>query len=546
MLQRTLKRLTQSWNRDGPRLSAEAPEEQNPPISTPPPAPPAPPATTTGRRQYPDTIPTQTTTLCQPTNDPPRDVDTEPIVQTSAFLALPLDIVSLVLDYLDLRDRIALSLTTRGLRHLSPPVARTHTVRATKAAICVSKIYKRIMPFKYRVPLTYTRPCPYCGQPLCPPTCGSALFLDSLSGIFYPASLYKTRRARLACPRESAIHNFSTHVYLTIWCAHHRCPRDLFADTRQPPDEDIEVGSRLFVTENWRWWLVPQYYRQFYAATWLAGERHDYSHLAVSRTAASSNRKSGVVNSATGVSGTVGDDSNNTGQLAPLYERFVYVMWCMHCCRPLVMMDMTSWRLQLPFRSFCGCNEGGTAMPGCRRCGVVTVKFTAVQAFEVFSDRGDIDRSSGIHPGPKYEIPRVLFLATECKRVQDSRTSIPERVRIVPRDAAAANAALAIVRGVKVVMPPPPPRLGVPQLPYEIVKKVMEQLQADGGGFAACLPAYRASYCFLKGGANGQPVEAEELVELATAAARYEYGRGPGSGYPDADNLTPFYFLAQR
>ncbi|KAK6350954.1 hypothetical protein TWF718_004134 [Orbilia javanica] len=197
------------------------------------------------------------------------DVDHDPTPlppQLSPILRVPREVLLLFLDYLGFEDTLALSLTTRGLYYLTPSKAFPN--RPLEA--CVSKMYRSFLPKPPTTPTDYGH-CSYCFYPLCPPTCPTALILDSRTGIFYPPYLFPFRTATVApttgfsespnCSSKHFIRSASpsnpkwdnTNIklaherpwktvdddkdppgtdstrtsYKTIWCDHHRCPPDL-------------------------------------------------------------------------------------------------------------------------------------------------------------------------------------------------------------------------------------------------------------------------------------------------------------------------------
>ncbi|KAK6337958.1 hypothetical protein TWF696_001431 [Orbilia brochopaga] len=483
------------------------------------------------------------------------------IVQSGPFTKLSLDLLNVILDYLCLRDRIALSLTCKGLQHIAPlPAGYVDSgtyPQALQESVCVSKVTSRLLPPPPDPKVRRRRHrCPYCTHKLCPPTCSSALILDSGTGIFYPPSLYPVHCARFYYatnpPRRPPVEQFANYIYSTIWCEHHRCPRELFSQQQLRITPGKSTGPARFLEEyhhNGHWGATARrpYHQCFYAPSWLVGEKAEYvPPVRTMRTRGDQDvdsreqleslrqqRHIPVLN------GDKNAQSQNPplgeGWLQPVHERFVYELWCTHCCRPLVLPPgQRSWGLHLAFLSYCGCNESATAMPGCRRCGVVTVKFTLVEVFDLFRSGMESMRDE------MRTMSHRLFLATECRRSYAPNGSLSiEKERIVPADPVAAAAALRIVRGEdRIILPPPPPRLGVPQLPYVIIRRILELLLEDGKDPAAVqgyCRALQASYCFLKGYCGGTAVGGAALARLQE---RYVYSGGVSWPMPLAGEMV--------
>ncbi|KAK6512568.1 hypothetical protein TWF481_001453 [Arthrobotrys musiformis] len=133
--------------------------------------------------------------------------------------------------------------------------------------------------------------CSYCLERLCPPTCATALFLDSRTGIFFPASLYPVNDATAAPTQrflrtttlnerftgyweyqgqyyEPEYANSPDHkgklrqkpVYKTIWCEHHRCPASLISHNSSIKNPSL--GSyRFFQDHENSPWLKGQMWK---------------------------------------------------------------------------------------------------------------------------------------------------------------------------------------------------------------------------------------------------------------------------------------------
>ncbi|EWC43851.1 hypothetical protein DRE_07295 [Drechslerella stenobrocha 248] len=213
------------------------------------------------------------------------------------LLNLSIDILAMVIEYLSFRDIVALSLTTKGFRHLNrqlPATTSTPPPSPGNEAMCSAKIHQRFLPPR---PQNFSQNCPYCRHELCPPTCSTALFLDTATGIFFPAALYPLYKAHFKYDTANGKHEsvlsvnsvnkrgsfiesqrnslilahgaYKRHsstltvkpmecMYSTIWCEHHRCPKDLFA--QKPLFESNENdGGEKFLQEydnDQRWKLT--------------------------------------------------------------------------------------------------------------------------------------------------------------------------------------------------------------------------------------------------------------------------------------------------
>ncbi|KAK6542123.1 hypothetical protein TWF694_007890 [Orbilia ellipsospora] len=266
--------------------------------------------------------------------------DDNNIHQDAQFLHLPADILNLILEYLSYRDLIALSLSTKTLRYLSPTENRSQDLHKEEAACC-NRIHQRFLsppPPKSRVFTLPSPPlqCPYCTHPLCPPSCPTALFLDSRTGAFYPSQLYPIHLAILKSsktPPKSLLKNGGIPPgrfgYSTIWCQHHRCPRDLFTN------RNTSSGAKRFLddysrTSTSKWALVHHSKSLGY---WLH-PRWRVGHKPPSKPTNSSLR-------GTTTTPIITDDSENkerkkggdsSGEdLIPVHEKIDYTTYCLHC-----------------------------------------------------------------------------------------------------------------------------------------------------------------------------------------------------------------------
>ncbi|KAK6523511.1 hypothetical protein TWF281_001492 [Arthrobotrys megalospora] len=508
--------------------------------------------------------------------------------QEPPFFALSLDILSLILQYLTFRDRVSLSLSTKGLRHLCPPVAPSKSESDISRARCITRIHRRIFTPQSHYTPSNPHKCPYCSHALCPPTCSTALLLDSATGIFYPSSLYPIHLAAFKYSKQTP--TSASWQYSTIWCLHHRCPRDTTL-TQKPPlltsltssassslssssIQKISTGSDRFLaeyenTQTFASLNKKQYHLCFSSPSWLTGYKPEYELPArVIKT-----RRGDDISSDLKLAGVqkygyldeierkaVVDSENGEGKarvikgwLQPCYERVCYESICLHCYKPLGMASKSLWTLDFPY--YCDCNgqahgseddipdtqaAGPSSaadtdttqaakkkrLPGCKLCGTSTVKFTLVEVFDLLREKISLTKS-----GLRQKYYR-LFLATECIILPpppSSRASAMtiEKERIYPLSVAQSNTYLSIVRGLVgkdyVIRPlPPPPEFGITDLPYPVLRRVLEILLEEMETVYTYYQAMQSSYIFLKAYYRG-PLGRGTLERLQE---RYTYSRG--------------------
>ncbi|KAF3173310.1 hypothetical protein EYR41_009973 [Orbilia oligospora] len=546
---------------------------------------------------------------------PPQwdDYDMDPGAKSDhkpPILNLSIDILALVIEYLSFRDIISLSLTTKGFRHLRPEPASNPSsaplsppLSPGNEALCSARIHQRFLAHKSSQ--TSTEKCPYCAHDLCPTSCSSALFLDTQTGIFFPASLYNKNKALFKysaefTKRETALltpnkreslhlgHNkresFMGHskresllispkrqstmmhmaintpkpvefVYSTIWCEHHRCPRDLLAqkNTFNNAGEDIANGAGKFLLEynnELRWERARRDRGPRYSlwTRWLVGYKSD-TQAQIQRTASvagSAPRRKSIIPwldsqpvpsggstrrkslipwldrdrepsltppppPGVGSGGSGGrrkslfswldkfkDPSELEGakQPDPVYERSFYETYCLHCLRPLRMQG-ASRGLHSHWQGLsCECRTASHAIGGgCRRCGVASVRFTLIETFDKIWEK-KMDKAEGAIKNQSY----WLFVATECEIIRAAGPgALVETKRLRPRNPIAAAKALDTVRGYEIVPLPNFSPVGLQDLPYEVLRRIvdylrdMETFQRDPHFWAM-----QATYCFPK------------------------------------------------
>ncbi|KAJ6256453.1 hypothetical protein Dda_8954 [Drechslerella dactyloides] len=494
------------------------------------------------------------------------DYDSEHIVELDYYdnraplLNLSIDILAMIIEYLSFRDIIALSLTTKGFRHLNrqlPSTTSTPPPSPGNEALCSARIHQRFLPPR---PRNYTEKCPYCLHPLCPPTCSSALFLDTATGIFFPGSLYPLHKAHFryttapskhepaltvaAPPKrgsfiESQRNSFilshgaykrnsanlaskpPDYMYSTIWCDHHRCPRDLLTQ-KKSYDINGNNGVEKFLQEyhneqRWKQARRDRGPRYQLWARWLVGHKSEPPPPLPSPPSISGSRKSIVPwfdrdrdssqptppPSASSGSHRKSlfswldrfkdfDDLEATKQPEPVYERCFYESFCYHCLRP-VKVPLASKGLHSNWSgSTCDCISPG--LPGgCRRCGVTSIRFTLIEVFDKIYKQIPEEDTGAVKQQSYW-----LFLATDCEIAPATGPGASiEPQRLVPRNHITAWQSLDIVRGYDLTPLLEPPSVGLQDLPYPVLRQIVEYL-CDGETRDPHFWAMQSTYCFPK------------------------------------------------
>ncbi|KAK6531145.1 hypothetical protein TWF281_007969 [Arthrobotrys megalospora] len=422
----------------------------------------------------------------------------EAAAQVPAFLNVPIDILVLFLDYLHNRDLIALSLTTKKLRWVRPaveppedplnnldhilripPTVKARLEQQRKAeALCSRRTHQRFLPPSRNL----HDKCPYCAHPLCPPSCPTALFLDTRTGIFYPAQLYRTNKAvfkyctgviqklffKPQTPtRPDGDDRLQRIVYSTIWCEHHRCPRDLFSQSNCTSSQ-FSGGAQRFLGEytpsgqlQWRTAGCSKELGHWIHGRWRVG----YKLLDL--------------------------NTLNTASKVPVHEAFYYASLCLHCLHAATYQMIGS--IPTPVEYSCSCEYAGNRR-GCSRCGATSVKFTRIEVFDLPDNR-------------RQSLPREgfwLYLAIDYKPSLSTNPRSSEPRRLYPANPQKAEKLLSIVRGFTIIpLPPPTPKIRLQDLPYPILRQIVLTLTPqdplkfvkfeDSDYFCLC-----ASYCFIK------------------------------------------------
>ncbi|KAK6512567.1 hypothetical protein TWF481_001452 [Arthrobotrys musiformis] len=275
--------------------------------------------------------------------------------------------------------------------------------------------------------------CSYCSHKLCPPTCPSALILDHRTGIFYPASLYPFESATPAptsgfpetsgsrerfIPGDARLHRawdnspsgtYYEPMYKTIWCEHHRCPPSLMKDNYAK--EDASMGAYRFYGNyyaNGDWAVVRDGPPKTRADSpyviphtrFLAGYRNTPLDEPKRTSRPSSASQTTVVEPLHNVVKFYKLNLNNgldpsfdpERDQDPIDEPFFYDTLCRHCFLPLRRSDGpgTFWSRRTcicaercPFQSKLYVQTTGPTLgrPGCSNCGIISVKFTIIEAF---------------------------------------------------------------------------------------------------------------------------------------------------------------------
>ncbi|KAK6348164.1 hypothetical protein TWF718_005977 [Orbilia javanica] len=438
------------------------------------------------------------------------------------FLDLPIDILVQITNGLKFRDLIALSLTTKGLRYLRPE--RPENRRELR---CFFRIHRQFLSNEY-VPQSQHKSrqkpqlippanCPYCRGRLCPPTCETALFLDSDSGFFFPRHLFPTHLAKFKYGGKYAGYikeldqGFPSrkrpgqiYFYSTIWCEHHRCPRDMLSKSKYYKVKD-ELGAPLFLKEYNHWRQTKLSCHEVGLGYWV----HDRWKVGYRLPP--------------GARDPASIDEND---LIPVHEKFFYDSMCLHCLSELPFDSyMDLWR-QAQFLGYsCSCHKdwklSGESQDekrvrfgprgwrtscirvrpppvehrGCHRCGYVSMKFTRIEAFDFVQKREDgVEIENGRTEG------YWVYLATECAPgPAPAGYQGDELQRMYPARPQENAKLLDIIRGLDYgLIPLNPPRIGIQDLPYNVLRKIVGYLVEpvlDEDGYFFSL---RASYCFVK------------------------------------------------
>ncbi|RVD85580.1 uncharacterized protein DFL_003898 [Arthrobotrys flagrans] len=436
---------------------------------------------------------------------------------SNPFLNLPIDILVEITKGLAFRDLIALSLTTKGLRYLRPK--RPENGRELR---CFFRIHQQFLSDEY-IPQTQHKSrkkpqiippanCPYCQHRLCPPTCETALFLDSDSGFFFPRHLFPTHLAKFKYGGKYASHikelddifptrkrSGQIYHYSTIWCEHHRCPRDMLSKNEYYNVKN-ELGVPLFLKEYNYWRQTKLSCHEVGIGYWV----HDRWKVGYRFPPGAQDSKEA--------------DEND---LIPIYEKFFYDSMCLHCLSEVPFnTDINLWR-QAEFLGYaCSCHKDEKLSTesqaekqvrfglrgwgcirvrpppvkhrGCQNCGYVSMKFTRIEAFDFVQKREDgTNMENGRREG------YWAYLATECRPGPPPAGYLgDEKQRMYPVRPQENARYLDIIRGPGYnLIPLDPPRVGIQDLPYEVLRQILGYLAPHEDKHFLAL---RSSYCFIK------------------------------------------------
>lgn len=377
--------------------------------------------------------------------------------------------------------------------------------------------------------------CSYCLHPLCPPTCPSALILDYRTGVFYPASLYPFQSATPAPTagfpetsgcyerfvpgdtlsyipwNNSPLGNSDYGTYKTIWCEHHRCPASLLKDNYLK--ENAPTGAYRFYGDYYAdgdWaavrdgppkiprgapFIIPH-------TKFLAGYRKTPLNdpKKISRPSSASQPttlepldnvvKFYKLNLNNGIDPSFDPERDQD----PIDEPYFYDTLCRHCFLPLRRSEAPRifWSRKTcdcaqnrPFKSRLGEPSENPILtkPGCRGCGIVSVKFTTIGAFT---------------PVPAYDshIHFSLVLASEMQ-IGSIRPDLGERQlnryqkrlstpthrpisqhmhiqqRLIPLNPERHQQSLNIIRYEPTIPLPPKTTRGLQNLPSSIINRIL-------------------------------------------------------------------------
>ncbi|KAK6501500.1 hypothetical protein TWF481_009338 [Arthrobotrys musiformis] len=487
---------------------------------------------------------------------------------SNPFLSLPVEILLEVTKQIAYRDLIALSLTTKGLRYLCPK--RPEDKRELR---CFFRIHRKFLSDEY-IPQSQHKSrtrkpqiippanCPYCQHRLCPPTCETALFLDSDSGFFFPRHLFPTHIAKFRYGGKYTDHikgldnSFPSqkrggqiYYYSTIWCEHHRCPRDMLSKKKYYKPKS-GLGVPLFLKEYHHWRQTKLVSHEVGIGHWV----HDRWKVGY--------RLPPGVKDATDV---------DEDDLIPIHEKFFYDSMCLHCLSELPFYSNGPYWRQAQFLAYyCSCHKDAKLSKetpeqrrvrigprvrrtccirvrppvvehrGCQSCGYVSVKFTRIEAFDYVRKKED---GTGIENGRNEGY--WAYLATE-HRLSRSPAGYrgDERQRLCSVRPEEDAKLLDIVRGSGYgLIPLNAPRVGIQDLPYKILRQILEYLSHEAtGGPERDMSSFPlgASYCFIKAwfGREAQGNITQNIAEPY-------YVKVAGSLERDNFHLTELYIKGQ-
>ncbi|EPS37257.1 hypothetical protein H072_9099 [Dactylellina haptotyla CBS 200.50] len=406
-----------------------------------------------------------------------------------SFLTLPLDILNLILDYVPLRDQISLSLTTKLLQRVprNPP-------SSTEEAKCRQRIHARLRPRPKlitpkpdpRFPDSYYT-CPYCAHPLCQPTCKTALFLDPFTRTFSPAGLFPVERAAFQHQYRWRYMTFDPELafYSTIWCEHHRCPRDLFLRDTKIGTKHGTDGAHLLYREYLDrprgeflsyWEGRLNRFRTMWFETGPAGHRCNLG------SSTDPNRPKE----------NCAEKGEGRNEMAEVLKASFYMYICLHCYeirhfRRSRLPHHDTGQRNRRWSEPCRCADS-KRREGCDTCGVAMVRCTIFRAFDTPSAKqlGDIRRWYGVDPPGQWaandEIAVWFYVITECElmRMEPVWREAKEGIRIQPKRREEYEEYMNIARGFK-LLNGPAPRVTIMDLPDAILLKILRYVGSECG-----------------------------------------------------------------
>ncbi|KAF3204323.1 hypothetical protein TWF106_000882 [Orbilia oligospora] len=338
------------------------------------------------------------------------------IPPNTPLLNLPRDILFLFLNHLTYTDILSLSLTTKGLSYITP----TESTPGWPGRKCVSRLYQTFLSKPHHDEPASVKNnmnngyCPYCTHPLCPPTCPSAIILDSKTGIFYPKSLYPYQTAVPASststlPESAAINYYSAHfsnqhddydteqacgdnydgddgddnkpIYKTIWCNHHRCPQSLLHKNFHSNNPETGASRLYHDYSSTTWKSVRKSLQNLYIRYRIPGFQHrlknktfkdiDIQQIIPTTTTTTILNHPPPPSPICPTTDTFFDELCTHCRL-PVYDRPWSDRKCT-CCQRYLQYRLETWFIRQP--------------EPCR-CDLITVKTMLIKAFEIGFKRG--------------------------------------------------------------------------------------------------------------------------------------------------------------
>ncbi|KAK6530722.1 hypothetical protein TWF281_007561 [Arthrobotrys megalospora] len=339
---------------------------------------------------------------------------------------------------------------------------------------------------------------------MCPPSCPTALILDKNYGIFYPASIYPvptatfvSLKALLECIKTSRhfgsnqpqIRHYRTAIssepqYSTVWCSHHRCPPSLMAENyskRRPSAGSTCLWNESIGHTGWqdydqRWGHIRRAAQLSPCNPWCGNEQTKYLVGYRQKHTASK------VRSPNGPRYIHYNGSYRASKdgLEPAYEVFFYDTICRHCLLPLPRGrrsgQVVPWsHIACKCLTPCQSPDSLQKRSGCHRCGVVTMKFTMIEAFE------PVLLPSKVFQHLDYKIAMKLFLASEVGiEFAPTATGVLQK-RLIPAHPEEVQQAIKFIRSGPIIPLPLAPRRGlnIQDLPSPLLDKIISYVLTE-------------------------------------------------------------------